>query len=261
MVHGIMEIALGDEQAAFRRQKSTQLTSSMKDICSNITQRDYTDTLKRCYHGFGHFVMNLTNQDVLKALPLCDQISDTKYITDCYTGALMQNFDPSSQDDHKAIYFSAGPPHAFCANLEERYRGVCYRYAVLTSSMADSNESIARCMRVPSEYIEGCIGNYGANRVAFTRDLQELKRLCEKVPPGLFLQCVVPLATQIGKNSFSEPERVELFCNQLLQEKQDTCVRSGIYGLLSTLKKDSEVPHNIANICKRHEVECNINKL
>lgn len=157
------------------------IKSEINKICG--TRNDYTENQKfvECNHGLGHATMYLTENDLPKALDLCDATNTTEERELCYSGALMANSDSFNSNDHPTKYIKADEPLYPCPILKDWQQGQCYTYGVLGRFQQDLNGSINICYSVPDKFKSECFETIGRDRTVITQDVKELISQCGQI--------------------------------------------------------------------------------
>ncbi|OGZ44905.1 MAG: hypothetical protein A2756_03470 [Candidatus Ryanbacteria bacterium RIFCSPHIGHO2_01_FULL_48_27] len=139
-----------------------------------------------CNHGMGHALMFLAEDDLLRALHLCDYLPNTEQRQLCFTGALMANFTGAQSKDHPAKYFRADDPLYPCPILSDEYQEMCYTYGVLSLHQEDYEKAVAICRLVPEHYQDACFKTYGRDRTMITSDAATITRQCSIIGSPIF---------------------------------------------------------------------------
>ncbi len=159
-----------------------------------------------CNHGLGHALMYVTDNDLPRALKLCDYLDTVNNREICYTGALMQNYSSIGDVDHPAKYARINDPMYPCYILDKTYQGRCYSYGVLTNFQAQPEKAIELCNSIPSDYRNDCFETYGRDRTMVSFVPSEIKEQCDLIQNSAFMvRCVnaaaANLVTRFGLTS------------------------------------------------------------
>lgn len=237
-------------------KNSQTLPSELFHVCKDVanTSRSQT-TLQQCYHGLGHLIGTSPNFTLPESLSLCDKIHDVTQLRQCHSGVFMQKLDPAASDTLTLDAF-VPRPHALCASLDTRYHRTCYEYAVLAGVMQTTTEAIKRCLDVPTQYVAGCIGNYGANRNGYSRDPVVLKSWCDLVPKGLQNPCVSALSQQLATNNYPRTKEFDMFCQQYDKSLREPCIHGALYAYMGFFPLSTKPPPVLEQICEKYQLSC-----
>jgi hypothetical protein len=235
---------------------SRTLSSKLLHVCKDAANASRSQTtLQQCHHGLGHLIGTSSDFTLPESLSLCDEILDPTHLRQCYSGVFMQKLDPSASDTLPFDTF-VPRPHALCASLDKRYQQTCYEYAVLAGVMHTTTEAIERCLDVPTQYVVGCIGNYGANRTGYSRDPLILKSWCDLVPKGLQNPCVSALSQQLATNNYPRTKEFDMFCQQYDKPLSEPCIRGAMYAYMGFFPPSSSPPQILQKICEKYQLSC-----
>lgn len=150
----------------------------VRSICGKQEHYKKPQEFTECNHGLGHALMFVTDNDLIRALKLCDYAPSQGEQELCYTGALMQNSDSINDKTHPSKYGKAGDLIYPCPILEEKYQHMCYTYGVLSRLQYEEEKAVSICNSIPSDYRTECFATYGRDRTMATSSPEELVRQC-----------------------------------------------------------------------------------
>jgi hypothetical protein len=150
--HGASEQVVRDKGAGY-------LINHAEEICKVFADKDrYSLDHYNCVHGLGHGLMEATNNDVFKAIQVCEVFKDGWELRSCDSGVFMQNIiNPLSPDetaDRKSKFLKTDDLMYPCDVVEEIHQWGCY---VIQSSWAlsqvnyDFGKVFPLCAKIGSE--------------------------------------------------------------------------------------------------------------
>jgi hypothetical protein len=117
-LHGVIE------QHFSRITNTAKILSEMKTICAETGKE-----IGRCYHGVGHGVMYYTENDLPKAIAICNSYTTNKRAKgNCLEGVFMENF-LSDEVNHPSKYVDSRNPFTPCPSEPNSLKPFCYFYA------------------------------------------------------------------------------------------------------------------------------------
>lgn len=146
--HGIIERELAEHSADYKEQLLT--------LCS---KKD-----RRCFHGLGHGLMFVTDNDLPLSLSQCRRFSMPFQRIQCAEGAFMENFEADAAD-HPSAYLFPDDPYLTCRDQPEPEKGICSFYFVryfLRLHLAAYDEAVSFCQTLPKASMEACIKGVGS---------------------------------------------------------------------------------------------------
>lgn len=250
MYHGAIEGYFMSKKIVFDGSPEMDITiaNEVKTVCGKEVDHIKSNEYGNCVHGLGHALMYVTDNDLIRALRLCDNVSETFYQGVCYTGALMQNYNSFGDVDHPSKYVKIEDPLYPCYILESRYQPRCYSYGVLTNFQNDPHKEVALCEKIPKEYARDCFKTYGIDRSIVGFSPSVIKDQCGYVKDLEYrADCITESAGHLVSRFGLESTLGAELCSL-----QDSAYKSNCYSLLimtaRTLTRDVKV---ISNFCKQ----------
>ena len=168
-LHGVIE--------AYFVQSSNILTA-LQAVCPTHNPGSFLGW--ECYHGVGHGVMFYTNNDLPRAITLCETYEDEASEDSCINGLFMENFN-ADQNYHSSRYLDPQNPTGICALQKERHKGSCYLYSIgyiLKLNGEDYKDAISQCATFPDPYQTACASGLGSQVLRMTMDVDILLDVC-----------------------------------------------------------------------------------
>ncbi len=166
------------------------LGKEVAGMCGKREEYAAPQQFTECNHGLGHALMFITNNDLIKALNLCDNLESLNERELCYTGSLMANSDGGKDTDHPSKYLDPKDPLYPCPILEKKYQNQCYTYGVLSQFQSDLDKAIELCTKIPDEFQSACFRTIGRDRTMVSADVNELTAQCQKAPDEFKTECM-----------------------------------------------------------------------
>lgn len=180
-----------------------------------------------CYHGFGHALMVVNNNDVPDSMKDCDAyVRDKQFSFDCYQGVAMENAQGSFSEGDERPFLNEEDPYYPCRILDRKYQGACYSehvvhaahifqddwgkisnycaslpevgslekelcFARIGGSIFQSKSDVRRVSEVchyNSQYAPACMINFARHR-AFAKDWQSAREACDALLGEAKIQC------------------------------------------------------------------------
>lgn len=117
--HGVLEGIIG-------RIGLQNLPAQMDAICDKIHDKErYGFDYYNCVHGLGHGVMAVNDDQLFKALELCDELTGGWEQTSCASGVYMENVIIDNKNHH-TDYLKPDDPLYPCNASPGRYKDTCY---------------------------------------------------------------------------------------------------------------------------------------
>lgn len=180
-IHGAVEGFFMEKKINDYQQDILKIKEAIPEACGKKSSYDNLIEYQTCVHGLGHALMNVAENDLVKALKLCDYLpaeSDQEY---CYSGSLMQNSSDAFSSEHPSKYYSTSDPLYPCYILDQKYQKRCYSYGALGRFQLDPQKSIDTCNKIPQEYRHNCFQTYGVDRVTVRQSEEEIKKECDLI--------------------------------------------------------------------------------
>lgn len=252
--HGAVEGYFIEKNLLQYDAEDPRIVSEIPKICGKESDHPRPQEFTECFHGLGHAVMFMTENDLLRSLKLCDQLQTQDERELCYTGAFMANSDGAKSEDHPSKYFKTDDPMYPCTILEKKYLNICYTYAILQPFQSDLEKTIKLCLQAPNEYKKSCFRTMGGDRVYNTPDEQIMKNECDLISEAEFREgcyegTVGSLVVRYGLDS----DKPFIYCSFLESQYKDSCYRELARRLKNwTLNKDK-----LLSICLKMPKEYN----
>ncbi len=183
-VHGVIETELEDHVEDYETHFTT--------LCASHDPS--------CFHGLGHGLMYVTQNNLPKSLQLCSTFSLLFQYIKCAEGVFMENFQADSVV-HPSQYLFPEDPYRICHDRPEIEKGVCTFY-------------------FPRYYLR-------IHPEAFS----DLFSFCNTLPQQSAVICIKGAGSAAMKLSILEPKKALTTCMLLPQDQRSFCVE----GLLSYL--------------------------
>jgi len=207
-----------------------ELTPTMQrkigSMCDNADITRYTG-LGNCYHALGHVVGSLTENDVPKAIALCQSIFKPEGIGAvfyCATGVYMQ-LDITLGDVH--VRQSGGDIFPCDTNL---YPAACYRYRLYRAFQFPEEYKQASdfCMSLSGAKQRGCFNAIGADAYRMVqKDPAALNQLCSAGDDLDKQMCVEGV---LGMLKVYFPQSLQAACDLYVVGDKAMCTRAaGLY--------------------------------
>lgn len=212
-LHGIVE-------ENFNNVKN--VTSTMQTICEDF------DPITRdsCYHGVGHGLMFLTDNDLPKSLNYCDLYPEDKSDIRCAEGVYMENFS-TDQQTHESDYLNSEKPEYPCAEQPEKYKSVCYFYAPIYYLSLHENQytqALDWCASL-TEHGQTCAYGVGSRTMKYNlHDPIFVENVCH-YNPKFTRACVDGMVSYYLVNFVSKSKGREM-CRTLPERSQKNCLAS-----------------------------------
>lgn len=205
-------------------------------VCGNQNEYQVPQQFVECNHGMGHATMFLGENDLIRALKLCDALHSDGERELCYTGALMANADGANDEDHPSLYApKSNDPLYPCPLLGKSYQRQCYTYGVLTPFQSDLSQSITTCKLIPRGYREACFQTIGRDRTMISADPITLNEQCSQIPEtDLRNECAKGVAYNLVIRFGPRSPLPEQFCNLA-----DTANKNGCLLQVQTARGDA----------------------
>jgi len=196
------------------------------NVCGKQEEYQIPQQFVECNHGMGHAVMFLTENDLIRALALCDALITLSEQELCYTGAFMANTRGTADTDHPSKYLPKPEDPLYpCPLLDHRYQGQCYSYGILESFQGSTERSTEACKLIPREYQEACFRTLGRNKTMYSADPLVLKEHCEQIPETNFqYECIKGVAYNLVIRFGPLSPLPDQFCTSVNMEAQQGCL-------------------------------------
>ena len=128
----------GASEQIVRDKGAAYIINHAEEACKVFADKDrYSLDHYNCVHGLGHGLMEATNNDVFKAIKVCEVFRDGWELRSCDSGVFMQNviipLSPDETADRKSKFLKTDDLMYPCDAVEEIHQWGCY---VIQSSWA-----------------------------------------------------------------------------------------------------------------------------
>lgn len=208
-MHGVIE----KEFAA-----SKDIYKDMATICDGHDEG-------RCFHGVGHGVMFLTENDLPKSLSMCETYPKLSSQLYCSEGVFMENFNVD-QKNHLSEYLSSIDFFYPCSTQKEKYKYPCYYYAPLHYLGITNNsyeQALEWCNSAESKFVMHCIRGVAA--VAIKENISQPKIVedaCMTTKPNQIPFCVDGFVG-LYLNHYNSVDKAYQLCDTLQESNQKAC--------------------------------------
>jgi len=173
--HGVME-------AILYKTTPEELPATINEICDKVPGKaTYSFDYYNCVHGLGHGVMYITNNELFKALVLCDNLTGSWEQESCYGGVFMENVI-TDFENHFTKYLKPQEPLYPCTAVPEKNKHACY--LMQTSYVLKTNgynfiDAFAQCSTVEEQHKDTCYQSVGRDASGSTvSDIARTKANC-----------------------------------------------------------------------------------
>ena len=182
----------------------------------------------RCFHGLGHGLMFVTDNDLPDSLEHCRTFAIPFQRIQCAEGVFMENFE-ADDEAHPSDYLYPAEPYRTCRDQPEPEKGICtfyfprYFLRVHPSAFADL---ITFCGTLPRESADACIKGAGSAAMkSFVLEPEKALNVCLGVPEdersfcvdGLLSYSIVHYASIVPAEKFCH-ERLEPLWNDICKK-------------------------------------------
>ncbi|MBA3757597.1 hypothetical protein H0X09_01915 [Candidatus Saccharibacteria bacterium] len=202
-------------------------------VCSVFVDRSRYKEVDHynCVHGLGHGILEAEDQELFKALSVCDLLSGIWQQQSCYSGVFMQNIMIAQGSDavapNKSKYLKPEDPMYPCTAVDNKYMSGCYiiqsSYALSVSSY-DFAKVFSLCADVADSYNRiVCYQSVGRDASGGGNNLEETKKRCLiAVSTEAQINCIIGAAKDIVYSFHSDKEAMG-FCQSLPEHLLDVC--------------------------------------
>lgn len=252
LYHGTIEGYFINQDKDVEKIDDEDIKNKVIKICRE--EKDYKDPQKfiECHHGLGHALMYIKDNDLPKALDLCDALPKKSGQSICYTGALMANSDSFGSLDHPTKYIKEEDLMYPCNILKNNQKEMCYTYGVLGRFQADLKKSTEICLAVPAKFQKECFETVGRDRTVITSDIEELKFQCDSIKNEKFvMSCIRGSSYNLVVRYDVKSDLPAQYCYNSEQKYKEDCY-SQIVLAAKHLTLDNKV---LKNFCKKIKEE------
>ncbi len=215
--HGVIETYIGS---------AANLQDALQGICDG-----YTDIFDRanCYHGLGHGLMFVSNNNLPQALTQCDNYPDPKAKIQCSEGVFMENFN-ADLDDHPSVYLNQDDPMSICKTPLLNYqKATCYFYAPLfyvTAHPSQYHEAFAWCKAAEGNFIDSCIKGVASRTTKENiKNIPYVESLCLGLAPADQSACAEGIGSYYT-TEYANRQLTRKMCFTLHEQLQETCLKN-----------------------------------
>ncbi len=183
----------------------------------------------KCYHGVGHGLMFLMDNDVPASLSLCDTYKDAAARTQCGEGVFMENFN-TDEENHHSEYLREDDMLYPCPAQASRYKGACYFYAPRYMLQLHPNSydvAFSTCTTAEKSGRFACFKGVGS--AAMKQRLNQVsyvESICMTAPSEGIGACLQGMGSYYSVN-FASSRQAAAMCRKLKKQNQAACL-SGI---------------------------------
>lgn len=181
-----------------------------------------------CVHGMGHGLMYYTENDLPKALTLCNTLITSRERTLCYEGVFMENFNtdqaihPTKHRDEKNVLYP-------CTAQEAQYKSICYFYVADYYYLLNENDFVGAlkvCDTVEQGYKNSCINGFGSRSMkrSISNPLK-IEKICSGLSANEKTSCLDGMVGYFLVHNFSV-SKAQTLCPLLKKENQPQCYTS-----------------------------------
>jgi hypothetical protein len=200
-----------------------EIRGAVSSVCHEV-EAETLHSLGQCHHGLGHALMFAAEDSLPNALSLCDALEKLTYREVCYTGAFMQNVVNRNSVDHPVYMLKENDPMYPCNVLDERYKRICYTYAVLEQFQGDLQKGIKLCGSIPEEMRVECFRTLGRNAVMYIDEPVDLVKNCQQIEGSAYREaCLLSSAGELLiRYDLVSPLSLEM-CSLMDAELREKC--------------------------------------
>jgi hypothetical protein len=178
----------------------------------------------QCFHGIGHGLMLVHENDLPKALEACGALKTEHMQAVCRNGAFMENFSIDGSA-HRSRYVSLESPRFPCAEQAEADKASCYVYVptyFLGKNPGEYDEALDWCLDSETQWRGLCVSGVGSEALKQNVDNPALvERLCARA--GKFEADCMGGAIDLARRHFGTLEDSLAFCDGLRRINRDRC--------------------------------------
>ncbi len=213
-IHGVIESHF---------DQATDIEQAMLTVC--IPYYPGTFTRWQCDHGIGHGVMIATDDNLPKALSLCEKLQSPESRSVCANGAFMENV-MADQKNHFSNYLKRNDQFYPCREQKDQYKGSCYGYsptAYLTLHPGRYEEALIWCQKAEDGYQTSCAQGVGSKAIVETiENPQQIIRTCMLTIPIFADGCLTGVVNEYI-NHYGALEPAQKLCTEFPKAKKALC--------------------------------------
>ena len=216
-LHGVIEETLA---------KSPQPLKEIKAICSSYNGETYLAW--ECYHGIGHGLMLVTDNDLPRSIDYCGELKTHFMQENCANGVYMENFN-TDQKIHISHYLDPQHPFVPCETQPNELQGLCYTYAPIYFLSLYPNQyekALSWCLNAPDGNKDACISGVGSQLMKeqlYNANIVEKE--CNKAQFGTQGACIAGAATLMA-NNYGRIDEANTFCETLSYFNKRSCLKA-----------------------------------
>lgn len=199
--------------------------SETDDIQKEMTTICEPENDQSCFHGVGHGLMIVTENNVPKSLEYCDMYTTRVAQVGCAEGVFMENFNTDTSV-HTSAFLHPEDPFFPCPEQKSLYQAVCYFYApnyYLNLHKNAFTEALQWCATTPGGYENACAKGVGSR--AMKKNIENIplvEAVCESLP-DLTPACIDGMVSYYIVN-FASVEKGRELCSIVLEDHQEACL-------------------------------------
>ena len=216
-LHGVIEEAL---------VKSPDPLKKIKEICNSYRGETYLSW--ECYHGIGHGLMLVTDNELERSIAYCKEL-DTHFMqNNCVNGVFMENSN-TDQKIHIPHYLDPSDPFVPCETQPSEYQELCYIYAPVYFLSLHPNQydkAVLWCLGAPNDNKNACIS--GVESQIMKEQLYNTNIIegeCNKAQYGSQGVYIAGAATFMA-NNYGKIDEARAFCETLSFINKQSCLAS-----------------------------------
>lgn len=213
-IHGVIESYFSED---------SDITEKMRLVCGPYVTGAFTRW--QCDHGIGHGLMFATNNDLPKALQLCETLSNEGSKHPCISGVFMENV-MADQENHTTKYLKRDDPFYPCQIQEEKYKGHCYGYSptnFLKKFPGEYEKALIWCKTGETPFVSSCAQGVGSKAIVENIEKPErVLRFCMKTDTSLSDPCIRGMIYEYI-NHYGSIIQAEALCQKFPDTKKVVC--------------------------------------
>lgn len=191
--------------------KSQDIFAAIKTACAIYAKGSFEEWT--CLHGIGHGVMYYAENDLMRAIDLCETLETEFEQVNCMDGAYMENFNSDSVQ-HVSNFVRPDDPSYPCPSQKEKFKGACYLYT-------------------------------GKYHLSLHHDYVAALRWCQGVETAFVASCTAGIGGEAMKENITDPKLVEKICLSGDKAQVAPCI-DGMIGLFLSHEGGAE---RAAEVC------------
>lgn len=195
-------------------------------------------TKESCYHGLGHGLMIHEDNDLHKALGVCDSLGTVFAEQGCWQGVFMENVDSAEEAGWQVGSFSPDDPLAPCDKVEAKYQYQCFlnqSARLMIFYHNDVFKAAQTCLKAPWPAITPCLETIGILttnsewqprllKPAPSRGfLENAWTICTRFPHGYVDYCMVAALDNLMNANTLDIHQARDFCHTVSKKYRAEC--------------------------------------